>query len=93
MGSKQTRRIVLRGNSGSGKSSIAAGIRSRYGRSIALVGQDNLRRTVLRERDTPDGANIGLTGTVARYSLDHGFHVIVEGILPAAHYGTMLDGL
>nr|BEK71438.1 hypothetical protein KPHV_86650 [Kitasatospora purpeofusca] len=55
------RLCVLWGNSASGKSSIATEIRRRYGRGIALVGQDNLRRTVLRQRDVPGGANIGLT--------------------------------
>ena len=93
MGSPTTRLILLRGNSASGKSSVAAELRARYGRGLALVGQDTLRRDVLRERDVPDGANIGLIDTVARYALDHGFHVVVEGILSAAHYGTMLDAL
>ncbi|MCG0286611.1 kinase [Streptomyces sp. PSAA01] len=93
VGSDTTRLIVLRGNSASGKSSVATGLRARYGRGLALVGQDNLRRVVLRERDTPDAANIGLIDTVARYALDHGFHVVVEGILYAAHYGPMLDAL
>jgi predicted kinase len=85
--------IVLRGNSGSGKSAVAAGVRARYGRGIALVGQDNLRRTILRERDVPGGANIGLIDAVARYALSHGFHVIIDGILHAARYGPMLDTL
>jgi hypothetical protein len=83
----------LRGNSASGKSSVAAGVRERYGRGIAIVGQDNLRRTVLREHDKPKAANIGLIGLTARYALDHGFHVIVEGILYASHYGDMLTAL
>jgi adenylate kinase family enzyme len=91
-GSSSTRLIVLRGNSGSGKSSVAAEIRARYGRGIALVGQDNLRRVVLRERDVPGGANIGLIDTVTRYALCE-FHVVVEGILRAAHYGPMLEAL
>jgi hypothetical protein len=72
---------------------VAAGIRVRHGRGIAIVGQDNLRRVVLREHDVPSGANIGLIGTVARYALDHGYHVIVEGILYASHYGDMLSAL
>lgn len=92
-GSGSTRLIVLRGNSASGKSSVAAEIRSRYGRGIAVVGQDNLRRTVLRERDIPGGVNIGLIDTVARYALDHGYHTIVEGILYAAHYADMVTAL
>ncbi|MGH3305928.1 MAG: hypothetical protein ACRDOK_30570 [Streptosporangiaceae bacterium] len=73
----QPRLIVLRGNSGAGKSSVAAGIRGRYGRGIALVGQDNLRRDILRERDVHGGANIGLIDLVARFGLGGGFHVAV----------------
>ncbi|MFC9819359.1 AAA family ATPase [Streptomyces erythrochromogenes] len=93
LGSEETRLVVVRGNSASGKSSVAAGIRARFGRGLALVAQDNLRRTVLRERDVPGGANIGLIDTVARYALDAGYHVVVEGILYADRYGDMLAGL
>lgn len=92
-GTEDTRLIILRGNSGSGKTSVATELREQYGRGIALVGQDNLRRVILRERDTPDGANIGLINVTARYALDHGFHVVLEGILYAAHYGPMIDAL
>lgn len=90
VGSTQTRLVVVRGNSASGKSSVAAGIRDRFGRGVALVGQDNLRRIVLRERDVPRGASIGLIDTVARHALDAGYHVVVEGILHADRYGDML---
>ncbi|MFE6022882.1 kinase [Streptomyces sp. NPDC056441] len=93
VGTTETRLVVLRGNSASGKSSIAAGIRERFCRGLALVGQDNLRRIVLREHDRPGGANIGLIDTVTRYSLDAGYHVVLEGILHADHYGQMLQQL
>jgi chloramphenicol 3-O-phosphotransferase len=33
-----TRLVVLRGNSASGKSSVAAGLRDRFGRGLAIVG-------------------------------------------------------
>lgn len=79
VGAPDTRLIVLRGNSASGKSSVAAGLRERFGRGLALVAQDNLRRIVLRERDRPGAANIGLIDTVARYALDAGYHVVLEG--------------
>ena len=84
---------MLRGNSASGKSSIAAEIRSRFGRGIAIVGQDYLRRTVLKERDRPGDANIGLIDLIARYALDHRMHTIIDGILYSAHYGDMLAAL
>jgi hypothetical protein len=92
-GSPGARLVVLRGNSGSGKSSVAAGIRDRYGRGIALVGQDNLRRVVLREREVAGGANIALIDLVARFAARSGYQVVVEGILRAEFYAGMLDGL
>ncbi|MFD6023755.1 AAA family ATPase [Streptomyces griseoluteus] len=93
VGSEETRLIVIRGNSASGKSSIAAGLRGRFGRNLAVVGQDNLRREVLRERDRPGAANIGLIGLTVRYALDAGFHTVVEGILYADRYAAMLTDL
>ncbi|MBM9506575.1 kinase [Actinacidiphila acididurans] len=93
VGTATTRLVVLRGNSASGKSSVAAGLREEFGRGLALVGQDNLRRIVLRERDLPGAPNIGLIDTVARYALDAGYHVVVEGILHAERYGDMLARL
>ncbi|MFE5118357.1 kinase [Streptomyces sp. NPDC056669] len=92
VGTEETRLVVLRGNSASGKSSVAASLRQRFGRGLALAGQDNLRRIVLRERDRPGAANIGLIGLIdltARYALDSGYHVVVEGIL----YADMLARL
>jgi predicted kinase len=92
-GSAETRLVIIRGNSASGKSSVAGGIRGRFGRGLAVVAQDNLRRVVLRERDRSGGANIGLIDMVARYALGAGYHVVVEGILSAARYGEMLRRL
>ncbi|MGA5807397.1 kinase [Streptomyces cellulosae] len=92
-GTEHTRLVILRGNSASGKSSVAAELRTRFGRGLALVAQDNLRRIVLRERDRPGAANIGLIDLTTRYALDAGFHVVVEGILHADRYGPMLTRL
>ncbi|MFC9389296.1 AAA family ATPase [Streptomyces venezuelae] len=93
VGTSDSRLIVLRGNSASGKSSVAAGLREKFGRNLAIVAQDNLRRIVLRERDRSGGANIGLIDLTARYALDNGFHVVVEGILYADRYAPMLQDL
>ncbi len=89
----QPRLIVVRGNSGSGKSSVATALREAYGRGVAVVSQDNIRRVILRDRDRPGTPNIGLIGEVARYALEHRFHVVVEGILDAGRYGPMLAAL
>ena len=90
VGSESTTLIVIRGNSASGKSTIAAEIRARCGAGIAIVGQDHLRRVVLKEEDKPGAANIGLIDLVTRYALDHEYTTVLEGILYAAHYGEML---
>jgi predicted kinase len=92
-GSEQTRLIVLRGNSGSGKSSVARALRSAYGDGIAWVSQDLIRRTILKEKDRPGGANIGLIDQVTRYSLDHDYHVVLDGILDSDRYEPMLAAL
>jgi predicted kinase len=93
VGSDRTRLIVLRGNSGSGKTTVAAALREAYGRGVAWVSQDLIRRIILKEKDKPGGLNIGLIDQVARYSLDHGYHVVLDGIFYADRYETMLAGL
>jgi predicted kinase len=92
-GSPDTRLIVLRGNSGSGKSSVAAALRAAYGYGLAWVSQDLIRRTILREHDRPGGVNVGLIDLVARHCLDSGYHVVMDGIFAADRYEPMLAGL
>lgn len=92
-GTTATRLIVLRGNSGSGKSTVARAVRERYGRGCALVEQDYLRRIVLRERDVDGGIAPALIAQTVRFALDHGYHVVLEGILARARYGAMLSDL
>jgi hypothetical protein len=92
-GTPDTKLVVLRGNSGSGKSTTARTLRERLGRGTAWVEQDHLRRILLRERDLPGGVNIGLIDTTVRYALDHEYDVVLEGIMDAGRYGDMLRKL
>ena len=92
-GTSETRLIILRGNSASGKTTAAWEIRRRFGRGLAIVSQDVIRRDILRVRDEPVNPAIGLIDLTARYALDHGYHVIVEGIMSHASYGEMLANL
>jgi len=80
-GSDRTRLIVLRGNSGSGKSTVAAELRAACGQGLAWISQDHIRRVLLKEKDQPGAVNIGLIDQVARYCLDHGYHAVIDGIL------------
>lgn len=85
--------IVLRGNSGVGKTTTAKAIREASIGKIAVVEQDHLRRSVLKEKDIADGDNIGLIEQVVKYALSKSYHVILEGILYFPHYGSMLERL
>ena len=55
-GSDTTTLIVIRGNSASSKSTIAVGIRTKGGADITIVGQDHLRRVILKDKDKPGAA-------------------------------------
>lgn len=58
-----------------------------------MIGQDLVRRDILRELDTPGAVNIGLIDMMCRHTLDAGHHVVLEGILAQSRYGEMLRRL
>ena len=91
-GSADTRLVLLRGNSASGKTTVAIGLQELHKGYLARVSQDVMRREVLRIADGDDNPAIGLIDQVARYSLDQGFHVL-EGILHSRIYRDLLRQL
>lgn len=87
--------IIIRGNSGSGKTTVAREVRTNIGDGLSndtmLVQQDTLRRDMLRERDTPDRQSvIELTELVVEFGRKQGRTVILEGIFSAKKYSAML---
>jgi adenylate kinase family enzyme len=85
--------IVLRGNSGAGKGTIARELRKQSTRKIAIVEQDYLRRFVLKEKDRVGADNADLIEEVVRFALGREYDVVLEGILAYARYGAMLERL
>ncbi|BAL89906.1 hypothetical protein AMIS_46860 [Actinoplanes missouriensis 431] len=87
--------LVIRGNSGSGKTTTAREVRRRYGRGCALIEQDHVRRVVLREHGGGGADRVApdLITAMARTALAGGYHVIVEGILHTGQYGDPLRTL
>ncbi|MEU0542256.1 hypothetical protein ABZ319_20530 [Nocardia sp. NPDC005978] len=86
--------VVIRGNSGSGKSTVASAVQRLFPRGrCLLVPQDIVRRHMLREYDTPSGGNVELIERIAGFGLERGLVVVVEGILSVGHYGGMLERL
>ena len=83
--------IIIRGNSGSGKSTVAEKLREALGGKVAIVGLDTLRRTILREPDQLENTDIiGLIEQTVTYSLDKGYTVVIEGILSKPKYRSLL---
>ncbi len=93
VGSDETALILLRGNSGSGKSTVATTLRERFGHGLAIIEQDYVRRVVCREDNGPAAVNNDLIDLMARRLLNGGYHAVVEGILHASYYEGMLTRL
>ncbi|WP_067488234.1 AAA family ATPase [Nocardia ignorata] len=86
--------VVLRGNSGSGKSTVARLVQERVGKGrCAVVGQDVVRRIILREHDASGAFNVTLIETIAMACLERDLTFVVESILHADRYAAMLKRL
>lgn len=82
--------VVLRGNSGSGKSTVAAALQRELPAPAAVLEQDHFRRIVFAEREQESMAHAGLLEAAAVHCLGAGHHVVLEGIFNAARYEGML---
>ena len=82
--------IILRGNSGSGKSTVANLLQQHFGPNTLLIDQDQVRREMLHTRDLPNNLAINLIKEIALYGYKHCETVIVEGIFSTARYKDML---
>ncbi|WP_406205417.1 kinase [Kitasatospora sp. NBC_01560] len=85
--------IVLRGNSASGKTSTAWRVRSLSNERLAIISQDTIRINVLGEPDVQGGVTIEMIDAMTRVALGRGCHVLLEGVLAAELYGSMLRRL
>ena len=85
--------ILLRGNSGSGKSTVARALQQHFGRGTLVIPQDTVRREMLYARDLPDGPTAPLMEAIARYGSRHCEVTIVEGILYAERYEGLFRAL
>lgn len=89
----KSRLIILRGNSGSGKTTIAKLLQKELGYGTMLVSQDVVRREILRVRDEESNPAIQLIYDLCIYGNLIGYTVILEGILSNKKYGTMIQNL
>jgi predicted kinase len=83
--------IILRGNSGSGKSSVARELQRRIGNNTLLISQDMVRREMLRAHDGKDTSALPLLIHLLNYGFLHGEYTILEGILNADWYRPLFE--
>ncbi len=85
--------IIIRGNSGSGKTTTAKNLQNHFGSGTLLVSQDMVRRDMLNVRDRKGNLSIDLIRQITEYGKDKCEFVILEGILSKHRYGEMLHNL
>ena len=85
------RLIILRGNSGSGKTTIAKELQRKFGSNTLLISQDAIRREMLMVSDGPDTPAIPMLKELLRYGKTHCETVILEGIMVADWYHPLFE--
>jgi adenylate kinase family enzyme len=88
-----SRLIILRGNSGCGKTTVAKLLQKELGYETMLVSQDVIRRKILRVQDEEGNPAIHLIYDLCMYGNKIGYTVILEGILSKNKYGAMVKNL
>lgn len=83
--------IIIRGNSGSGKSTVAKELQRQIGRNTLLIPQDTVRRDMLFARDGYDTAALPLLISLLRYGYENNEIVILEGILNSKWYKPLFE--
>ena len=83
--------IILRGNSGSGKSSVAKALQRKFGRNTLVISQDIIRREMLWVCDGEDTLALPLLTELLRYGNAHCKYIILEGILNADWYRPLFE--
>ena len=89
----ETRLIILRGNSGSGKTTIAKRLQNHFGEGTLLVSQDTVRREMLMVRDREGNISQDLIRQITEYGKGKCEYVILEGIFVKQRYKGMLEEL
>ncbi|TWD79987.1 putative kinase [Kribbella amoyensis] len=87
------RLIVVRGNSGAGKSSVAQAIRRAHGPGVAWIEQDYVRRILLNELEPPELGNVALVEQITRTAIGQRYHAVLDGVFHTVWYGEMLARL
>ncbi len=83
--------IILRGNSGSGKTTVAKEVQNRFGNNTMCISQDVIRRDILKVKDGENTQALPLMKELLIYGNRHSNVVILEGIMYADWYKSLFE--
>ena len=83
--------VILRGNSGSGKTTVAKELQSILGSNTMLISQDMVRREILKVSDGKDTLALPLLKQLLQYGFEHNEVVILEGIMVSDWYRPLFQ--
>lgn len=83
--------IILRGNSGSGKSTVAKNLQRELGHGTFLISQDVVRREMIFVHDEPNNQSIDLLIDLVKWGQNNCNIVILEGILRSKTYERLFE--
>lgn len=85
-----TKLVILRGNSGCGKTTVAQALRDRLNVSTMIVSQDVIRRDILNVKDIANNNSIPLMKEIISFGINRYDVIILEGILTSSKYRDFL---
>ena len=83
--------IMIRGNSGSGKTSVARALQRELGSNTLVISQDAVRREMLWVKDGEGTKALPLLITLLEYGHDNCEVTILEGILNSSWYRPLFE--
>lgn len=83
--------IIIRGNSGSGKTTVAKELCKQLGKDCMLLSQDVIRREILHTNDGVDNVAIELLSKLVLFGKEHSNIIVLEGILNFTWYKPLFD--
>lgn len=90
---ESTKLIILRGNSGSGKTTTGKALQRKFGHGTMLISQDVVRREMLFVKDGPNPETSQLLFELALYGKKNCNIIILEGILNSKWYKSLFEKL
>lgn len=81
--------IILRGNSGSGKTTVVRALQKKFGYNTMMISQDEIRRNILWVKDGVDTKALPLMIELLKYGYEHCDVVILEGIMYDEWYSPL----